>query len=696
MKNEENLTVEVVETPETNQNTPEMKLDDARRVKVVSPSLMVAKRFFRNKLALVGLAILLVLFLFCFLGAAIYPYTQSQTFTTHKDISFEYAFAKINSEYTRVKGETTQPSNDFILNVNSSIKSMVASGSDSAVVQDKTTKLNYRYVKKNDNVYMVEFADYATFAEFKTKTVVGTYTGDKVSIKSFNFNDTIDAETASYLRNNLTLRNKEVEYGGNVYSLDTTAKQIVCTFPSVTEIPSSRAEGLGDDFSSAASANLSDGAQFTFGGRDYVVMAYSNKNEVGFSVKSYSNYVVFYATTLNFDRYDLTATLDEAQKFAVIGAIADYDAEDPSTSTFAIGDKNYRITTDKYGYVVSEVSGEDTINYLSLSVYSVRRYSGEDTVSVATKHAFTDVMLSMVENGQQELTTEIKMEALNDEGEYIYEDGVLRFDDEEFVIRTEQKGTGRQFVFKNEQNKLVADTNAKPSAEHVLGLDANAMDVLARIMYGGRVSLLIGFIVVIIEIVLGSILGGISGYFGGVVDDIIMRIVDIFYCIPTMPILIILGAMFDSINLDNTLRVVWMMAVLGFLGWPGIARLVRGQILSLREQDFMTAAEASGLTVKRKILRHLIPNVIPQLIVQATMGLGNVILTESTLSFLGLGVKFPMATWGQIINSVSSINAMKMYTYIWIPVGLLICLAVIAFNFVGDGLRDAFDPKMNN
>lgn len=109
----------------------------------------------------------------------------------------------------------------------------------------------------------------------------------------------------------------------------------------------------------------------------------------------------------------------------------------------------------------------------------------------------------------------------------------------------------------------------------------------------------------------------------------------------------------------------------------------------------MIAAEASGLTAKRKIAKHLIPNVIPQLIVQATMGLGGVILTESTLSFLGLGVKFPMATWGQIINSVSSINDMQTYTYIWIPVGALICLAVIAFNFVGDGLRDAFDPKMS-
>lgn len=162
-----------------------------------------------------------------------------------------------------------------------------------------------------------------------------------------------------------------------------------------------------------------------------------------------------------------------------------------------------------------------------------------------------------------------------------------------------------------------------------------------------------------------------------------------------MPILIILGAFFDSLRLSSYMRLVWMMAVLGFLGWAGVARLVRGQILSLREQEFMTAAEATGISTSRRIFRHLIPNVMPQLIVNATMGLGSVIITESTLSFLGLGVKHPLATWGNMINSVTgSSESMLKYTYIWVPVGLLICLTVVAFNFVGDGLRDAFDPKM--
>ena len=240
----------------------------------------------------------------------------------------------------------------------------------------------------------------------------------------------------------------------------------------------------------------------------------------------------------------------------------------------------------------------------------------------------------------------------------------------------------------------VFDTYSAPSKEHLLGTDRNGMDMLTRLMYGGRVSLYIGFIVVIIETGLGVILGGISGYFGGWIDNLIMRIVDIFYCIPSMPIIIILGAAMDAMRVDPQIRMIYLMLILGFLGWPSIARMVRGQILSLREQEFMTATEACGIRASRRIFRHLIPNVIPQLIVISTMSLGSTILTEATLSFLGLGVKFPFASWGNIINDVNDTFVLTNYWFIWIPAGVCLLLTVLAFNLVGDGLRDAFDPKM--
>ena len=242
---------------------------------------------------------------------------------------------------------------------------------------------------------------------------------------------------------------------------------------------------------------------------------------------------------------------------------------------------------------------------------------------------------------------------------------------------------------------MVYDRYASPSLEHWLGTDGNGMDMLTRLMYGGRVSLIIGFIVVFIAAGLGVIMGGISGYFGGWVDNLIMRIVDIFYCLPSMPIIIILGSAMDAMRLDPWIRMIYLMLILGFLSWPGIARLVRGQILSLREQEFMLATEATGITVPHRIIRHLIPNVMPQLIVSCTMSLGSTIITEATLSFLGLGVKFPFASWGNIISDVNNAFVMTNYWFIWIPAGICLLLAVLGFNFVGDGLRDAFDPKMN-
>lgn len=267
-------------------------------------------------------------------------------------------------------------------------------------------------------------------------------------------------------------------------------------------------------------------------------------------------------------------------------------------------------------------------------------------------------------------------------------------DGSEFEYLFEKNPNNGQWSIKQDTPSRVYDMYSPPSAEHWLGTDGNGMDMLTRLMYGGRVSLIIGFIVELIATTIGVILGGISGYFGGWIDNLIMRIVDIFYCIPSLPIMIILGVAMDNMNIKPQVRMIYLMLILGFLGWPSIARLVRGQILSLREQEFMTATEACGIRSSRRIFRHLIPNVIPQLIVSCTMGLGGTILTEATLSFLGLGVRFPFASWGNIINDVNNTFVLTTYWFIWIPAGVLLLLTVLAFNILGDGLRDAFDPKM--
>lgn len=248
------------------------------------------------------------------------------------------------------------------------------------------------------------------------------------------------------------------------------------------------------------------------------------------------------------------------------------------------------------------------------------------------------------------------------------------------------------------ETHLVDNFLSAPSAEHPLGTDDQGYDVLARLMYGGRVSLLVSFMTVILMTVFGVLLGGLAGYFGGVVDNIIMRVCDVLMCLPGIPILLILSSAMDGwVALDmveEEMRIYILMFFLTVISWTGTARLVRGQILSLREQEFMVAAEAMGYSTGRKIFKHLVPNVMPQLIVQMSLSLGSMILYEATLSYLNMGIKAPYTAWGSMINIITTNpDILQNHLYVWVPAGVCIVIAVLGFNFVGDGLRDALDPK---
>ena len=360
---------------------------------------------------------------------------------------------------------------------------------------------------------------------------------------------------------------------------------------------------------------------------------------------------------------DIISANDPSQKFGFNFSFNALKAHANGEAEFTASGKTYTLDEDSV-----MLNGEE-IAYISRFVIQ-SKVSG----TVISKD-FKERVQQAVENGETEYTY------VNDAGQ-------------EREIKLEYNPAKYQWSIKEGTSTRVFDAYSFPDSAHWLGTDKNGMDMLTRLMYGGRVSLMIGFIVVIISAALGVVLGGVSGYFGGWVDNLIMRIVDIFYCIPSTPLIIILGAAMDGMRVDPQIRMLYLMLILGFLGWPGIARLVRGQILSLREQEFMTATEACGISVSRRIFRHLIPNVIPQLIVNCTMSLGSTIITEATLSFLGLGVKFPFASWGNIMNDVSNSYVLTSYWFIWIPAGICLMLTVLGFNFVGDGLRDAFDPKM--
>ena len=253
-------------------------------------------------------------------------------------------------------------------------------------------------------------------------------------------------------------------------------------------------------------------------------------------------------------------------------------------------------------------------------------------------------------------------------------------------------------VHQTTEKKMEDNFLSSPSLRHPLGTDDQGYDVLARLMYGGRVSLLVSFLTVFLLTVFGVLLGGIAGYFGGWVDNVIMRVCDVLICLPGIPILLIISSAMDGwVKLgmvQEEWRIYILMIFLTFISWPGTARLVRGQILSLREQEFMVAAEAMGYSTGRKIFKHLVPNVMPQLIVQMTLSLGSMILYEATLSYLNMGIKAPYTAWGSMIQIITTnTEILENHLYVWVPAGICIVVAVLGFNFVGDGLRDALDPK---
>ena len=231
------------------------------------------------------------------------------------------------------------------------------------------------------------------------------------------------------------------------------------------------------------------------------------------------------------------------------------------------------------------------------------------------------------------------------------------------------------------------NSNAKPDSNHLLGTDALGRDILTRLLYGARISLTVGFVSTGLRIVIGVLLGGIAGYYGKAVDNIIMRIADVFSCLPFLPIAITIVAMLKP-SIYN------MMLVLAILGWPGIARIVRAEILSLREREFMEAATALGISDFRKIIAHLLPNTMASVIVSATIGIASAILTESSLSFLGLGVAPPTPSWGNMLTDAQNQYVLKNRWWQWIPPGLAIFIAVMSLNLLGDGLRDALDPRL--
>lgn len=561
-----------------------------QNVRVLTPGELVARRFRRNRLAITGLVILVLMFAFSFLGGLLSPYGQSQVFQQDETIRKDYASCAWIDEprYTLREGAT--------------LPETARAAAMLAIAQGNS-----------------EFADKEN-----------TYTLSPIGGNAYLVSDAEIVATAQTLAGKL------------LFSLsDTAALNDPAGFSATAE----RAILAGTD-------------QFAFQGTTYTIESGGK------------THTILRIQPLALASMHAYSPADDAAE-EVAGAFAFRLALETALAT---GETSFE--AESVRYTIQQSAGDALV------------YGGEPSALVCM---VSDLLVTPSESGA---TLSPAFEA-----------AARRAIREKQDAFSAANASGEPTEYRVERDNAVYSISAltpsrvitmyqSPSREHLLGTDGNGMDVLTRLMYGGRVSLTVGFVVVFLEVLLGVLFGGVSGYFGGWVDTAIMRFVDLFNCIPFYPVVIIIGTVMDKMEIPPQLRIFILMAVLGLMGWTGIARVVRGQILTLREQDFMLAAEATGLRAARKIRRHLLPNVMPLLIVQATMNLGGIIIAEATLSFLGLGVKYPLASWGSIINAATNVHVMTNAWFVWIPAGLLIVLTVLGFNFVGDGLRDAFDPKM--
>lgn len=236
--------------------------------------------------------------------------------------------------------------------------------------------------------------------------------------------------------------------------------------------------------------------------------------------------------------------------------------------------------------------------------------------------------------------------------------------------------------------------NKPPSSEHILGTDALGRDVFARVLEGGRFSFFVGFLATIISVFLGTVFGLIAGYYGGIVDTVIMRVVDILMSIPTLPLLIILAAFLSDLEVNPQYRIYITLGLLAFIFWTTYCRNIRGIVLLLREQEYMQATEALGFSTLRKLFGHLLPNILPYVILYIATGLGSMMIFEASLSYLGLGVQPPYASLGNLLQSTRNFFDLTRRVWLWIPPTLLLFASVLSINLVGEGLRNAVDPRL--
>lgn len=611
---------------------------------IVSPTKQMVKNFFRRPSAVIALVVLVGMFLFTFIGRACMPtYTDESRTMTHKNIEPNYSMLSVKSGMKNdVQDISSRSFYTFGISQEGKlyhwgVTKMNASGVDVGDIPEEVKNAKIAYVAAGTDHVVAIGDDGTVYAWGYNK--LGQYVKDEADLKEQEENAGIQVMP------------EELRFGGKVDVEN--VKKLVCG-------------------SQATAILMKDGTAYIWG-----------------NAKTYTNMAKFAGKKFSDIAFSLTQ---------VVGVSED-------GSALYTGSKGVFDTLKS--------------DYTSTAVDQTARLRGRKIIDFAVSDSGVVVLLddnSILFSGDFLFATQVDKPKLDKDDYFVQIEAgsnhfvgvtkngkIYAFGDNTFGQCDISGETGSkvyagayQSYAVDEEGKLVAKSGLKG---YLFGTDGNGMDVFKRIISGGRMTLTIGAIAVIISTIIGIIIGCLSGYFGGWVDMLLMRITEIVAAIPFLPFAMILSALISSGafgEVSETQRIVVIMLILGLLSWTGLARLVRGQVLAARENEYVIAAKAMGVREGKIAFKHILPNVMSVIIVTLTLDFAGCMLTESSLSYLGFGVQYPRPTWGNMLNATTTLTVIGNFWWQWVFPGLFLAITTISINIIGDALRDIMDPKSSS
>ena len=608
--------------------------------KLESPSKLAVKAFFRRKLAVAALVVLIALFLFVFIGPYFFPMHLTYTDNLQANIAPNFSMLSVPSG---LKGN--------IRDINGCSNFTVGVSNDNTLymwgyTKDALTKLDY-----SDFPEIIEEGKVLMASAGFDHVIAITTDGHVVGWGNKNNGQYGDANEADgYISMNTVLAEAGFEKDGDYYKIPDTSKiqQLVCGYQ--------------------ATALVVDGHVYMWGNaRNYDNMqTILSKQDDDIAKVAMTNYRIVVL------KDDGSVSGGKANFFFKQSAISSTQGKVESVGDYLKKSNVVDVTATKDSMAFLLDSGE-------VLIFGTSSY-GEDKIALPEDGKYVKLV-----GGSQHIL------GLTDTGKvYAWgynSDGQTKISGED---ADDIFAGSKQSYAVNEDDELTAKAGLKG---YLFGTDNKGRDTFTRIVHGGKMTMTIGAVAVIVSSIIAIIVGCLSGYFGGWVDMLLMRITEIFSAIPFLPFAMMLSFIIRNYSIDEKTRIFIIMVILGLLSWTGLARMIRGQVLAEREKEFVIAAQSMGVKESRIAFKHILPNIISVILVSMTLDFAGCLLTESSLSYLGFGVQLPQPTWGNMLNGANNSIVIQNYWWQWLFPSIFLSIATISINIIGDTLRDVLDPK---